>query len=178
MSNIVLEIGSLSKSFNGHTVIGNVSFSVPQGELSAIIGPNGAGKTTLFNLITGNLVPNSGGIFFQEKEISGLQPFDIVRRGIARAFQVTNIFPRLSVLENVVATVITYRRGNLNLVTPTRKLGSVYEKAHEVLEKVGLAEMATGKVAPWPTGARKYWILQWRWLWNPNSCSWMSPPQE
>lgn len=142
MSNILLEIGSLSKSFNGNTVIGNVSFSVPEGELSAIIGPNGAGKTTLFNLITGNLVPNSGGIFFQEKEISGLQPFDIVRRGIARAFQVTNIFPRLSVLENIVATVITYRRGNLNLVTSIRKLSAVYEKAHEVLEKVGLAEMA------------------------------------
>jgi branched-chain amino acid transport system ATP-binding protein len=142
MSHIDLEIRSLSKSFNGNTVIGNVNFSVPQGELSAIIGPNGAGKTTLFNLITGNLVPNSGGIFFQGKEISGLQPFDIVRRGIARAFQVTNIFPRLSVLDNIVATVITYRKGNLNLVTPIRKLSAVYEKAHEVLDKVGLAEMA------------------------------------
>ena len=142
MSNNVLEIKGLSKSFNGNMVISNVGFSIPHGELSAIIGPNGAGKTTLFNLITGNLIPNSGGIFFQEKEISGLQPFEIVRRGIARAFQVTNIFPRLSVLENIVATVITYRKGNFNLVTPIRKLSSVYEKAHEVLEKVGLVEMA------------------------------------
>ena len=142
MSVIDLEIKSLSKSFNGNMVISNVSFSIPRGELSAIIGPNGAGKTTLFNLITGNLVPNSGGIFFQEKEISGMEPFNIVKMGIARAFQVTNIFPRLSVLENIVATLVTHRRGNFNLVTPIRKLKSVYEKAHEVLEKVGLTEMA------------------------------------
>jgi branched-chain amino acid transport system ATP-binding protein len=142
MSSIDLEINGLSKSFDGNMVISDVSFSVPRGELSAIIGPNGAGKTTLFNLVTGNLVPNCGCIFFQGKEISGMQPFNIVKLGIARAFQVTNIFPRLSVLENIVATVITYRRGNLNLVTPIRKLSAVYEKAHEILEKVGLAGMA------------------------------------
>jgi branched-chain amino acid transport system ATP-binding protein len=142
MTDIVLKIESLSKSFNGNTVISNVSFSIPHGELSSIIGPNGAGKTTLFNLITGNLVPNSGGIFFQEKEISGMQPFDIVRLGIARAFQITNIFPRLTVLENIVATVITHKKGNFNLVTPVHKLKAVYERAHDVLGKVGLAEMA------------------------------------
>ncbi|MCG7854160.1 MAG: ABC transporter ATP-binding protein [Methanosarcinaceae archaeon] len=141
MADIVLKIKSLTKSFTGNTVISNVSFSIPHGELSSIIGPNGAGKTTLFNLITGNLVPNAGGIFFREKDISGMQPFDIVRLGIARAFQITNIFPRLSVLENIVAAVITYQRGNFNLVTPIRKLKTVYEKAHEVLEKAGLAEM-------------------------------------
>jgi branched-chain amino acid transport system ATP-binding protein len=71
-----------------------------------------------------------------------MQPFDIVRLGIARAFQVTNIFPRLSVLENIVATIIAYQKGSFNLVTPIRKLRSVYEKAYEVLEEVGLAEMA------------------------------------
>jgi len=142
MTDSILKIENLSKAFNGNTVISNIGFSVPRGELSSIIGPNGAGKTTLFNLITGKLVPNSGGIYFQGKEISGMQPFDIVKLGIARAFQVTNIFPRLSVLENIVATIIAYQKSSFNLVTPIRKLTSVYEKAYEVLEKVGLADMA------------------------------------
>jgi branched-chain amino acid transport system ATP-binding protein len=142
MSSAILSIENLVKSFNGHLVISNVSFSVPEGELSAIIGPNGAGKTTLFNLITGYHVPNGGRIIFQDRVISGEQPFDIVRRGIARAFQITNIFPKLSVLENIVATVITHQRGNLNLIVPTRKLKSIYVKAHKILQDVGLADMA------------------------------------
>jgi branched-chain amino acid transport system ATP-binding protein len=142
MANDILRIESLTKSFNGNTVISNVNFAIRQGELSSIIGPNGAGKTTLFNLITGYYLPNSGGIYFQEKDIAGMQPYDIVRLGIARAFQITNIFPRLSVLENIVATVITHQKRNLNIVKPVRKLKAVYEKAYVVLENVELHEMA------------------------------------
>ncbi|UCD82530.1 MAG: ABC transporter ATP-binding protein [Desulfobacterales bacterium] len=130
------------KSFNGNTVISNVNLSIPEGELSAIIGPNGAGKTTLFNLITGYHLPNRGKIYFEDKSIAGMQPFDIVRLGIARSFQITNIFPKLSVLENVIATVITHQKGNLNFVTPTTKLKSVYERAYQILEDVGLADRA------------------------------------
>jgi len=138
----VLKIENLVKSFNGNTVISNISLSIAQGELSAIIGPNGAGKTTFFNLITGYHLPNSGKIYFEGKSIAGMQPFDIVRLGIARAFQITNIFPKLSVLENIVATVITHKKGNFNLVTPTVKLKSVYERAYQILEDVGLADRA------------------------------------
>ena len=142
MADDILRIESLTKSFDGNTVIDNVSFSIPEGELSSIIGPNGAGKTTLFNLITGYYLPDRGRIFFQDKDISGMQPYDSVKLGIARAFQITNIFPRLSVLENIVATVITHQKGNLNIVTPTYKLKTVYERAYEVLRSVGLADMA------------------------------------
>jgi branched-chain amino acid transport system ATP-binding protein len=142
MANDILRIENLSKAFNGHSVINDVSFAISEGELSAIIGPNGAGKTTLFNLITGYHLPSSGRILFRGKNISGMQPFQIVRLGIARAFQVTNVFPRLSVLENIVATVIARRRGSLNIVTPTQRLKAVYERAYEVLESVGLVEMA------------------------------------
>jgi len=138
----ILKIDKLVKSFNGNSVISDISLSIEQGELSAIIGPNGAGKTTFFNLITGYHLPNSGEIYFEGKSIGGMQPFDIVRLGIARAFQITNIFPKLSVLENIVATVITHRRGNLNLVTPTVKLKSVYDRAYQILEDVGLADRA------------------------------------
>ena len=138
----VLKTDKLVKSFNGNTVISDISVTFEQGELSAIIGPNGAGKTTFFNLITGYHLPNSGKIYFEGKSIAGMQPFDIVRLGIARAFQITNIFPKLSVLENVVATVITHRKGNLNLVKPTFKFKSAYERAYQILEDVGLADRA------------------------------------
>lgn len=138
----VLKIDSLVKSFNGNTVISDISVTFEQAELSAIIGPNGAGKTTFFNLITGYHLPNSGKIYFEGKSITGMQPFDIGRLGIARAFQITNIFPKLSVLENVVATVITHQKGNLNLVTPTVKLKAAYERAYQILEDVGLADRA------------------------------------
>ena len=138
----VLKIDNLIKSFDGNTVISDISLSFEQGELSAIIGPNGAGKTTFFNLITGYHLANSGQIYFEGKSIGGMQPFDIVRLGIARAFQITNIFPKLSVLENIVATVITHQKGNLNLVTPIVKLKSVYDRAYQILEDVGLADRA------------------------------------
>lgn len=138
----VLKIDRLIKSFNGNTVISDISVTFEQGELSAIIGPNGAGKTTFFNLVTGYHLPNSGKIYFEGQSIAGMQPFDIVRLGIARAFQITNIFPKLSVLENVVATVITHQKGNLNLVTPTVKLKPAYDRAYQILEDVGLADRA------------------------------------
>ena len=91
MAHDILRLENISKSFNGNTVISNVSLAIPDGELSSIIGPNGAGKTTLFNLITGYHLPNSGGVYFEGRQINGMQPFDIVRLGIARAFQITNI---------------------------------------------------------------------------------------
>jgi branched-chain amino acid transport system ATP-binding protein len=138
----VLKIDNLVKSFDGNMVISDISVSFEQGELSAIIGPNGAGKTTFFNLITGYHLANSGQIYFEGKSIGGMQPFDIVRLGIARAFQITNIFPKLSVLENIVATVITHQKANLNLITPTNKLKSVYDRAYQILEDVGLADRA------------------------------------
>jgi branched-chain amino acid transport system ATP-binding protein len=142
MADPILTIENLSKSFNGNMVINEISFSIPGGELSSIIGPNGAGKTTLFNLITGYHLANQGKIIFESNDISGKQPFDIVRLGIARAFQITNIFSRLSVLENIVATIITHQRRNLNIITPTSRQKAVFQRAHEVLESVGLAEMA------------------------------------
>jgi branched-chain amino acid transport system ATP-binding protein len=142
MPDAILKIESLSKSFEGSQVFNDVNFAIADGELSSIIGPNGAGKTTLFNLITGYHVPDSGRILFKGENIAGVQPFDIVKLGIARAFQRTNIFPRMTVLENVVATVISARKGNLNLVTPFRKHTGDHDKAYHMLENVGLADMA------------------------------------
>lgn len=142
MPDAILKIENLSKSFEGSQVFNDVSFAIPEGELSSIIGPNGAGKTTLFNLITGYHVPDSGKILFRGSNIAGMQPFHIVGLGIARAFQRTNIFPRMTVLENVLTTVISARKGNLNLFTPFDKHAEDHEKAYQILENVGLTDMA------------------------------------
>ncbi len=142
MTNHVLKIVNLSKSFEGAQVFNDISFVVEEGELSSIIGPNGAGKTTLFNLITGYYVPDQGQVLLRGRNIAGMQPYDIVRQGMARAFQRTNIFPRMTVLENVVTTVISRRKGHLNMVTPVRNLKEVHKRAYEILESVELADMA------------------------------------
>lgn len=142
MARNALTIENLSKSFEGRQIFNDIGFSVAEGELSAVIGPNGAGKTTLFNLITGYHVPDTGRVLFFDKDITGLHPYDVVRLGMARAFQRTNIFPRMTVLDNVATSVITRQKGNLNIITPYNSLRKVHERAYEILEQVGLADLA------------------------------------
>jgi branched-chain amino acid transport system ATP-binding protein len=142
MSDAILSIQNLSKSFEGNQVFNDISFSVERGELSAIIGPNGAGKTTLFNLITGALVPEQGKIIFEGQNIVGMEPFDIVRLGMARAFQRTNIFPKMTVLENIVITIITRLNRNLRFVKHWNSSKDAKKRAFEILESVGLADKA------------------------------------
>ncbi|MBI5628443.1 MAG: ATP-binding cassette domain-containing protein, partial [Candidatus Rokubacteria bacterium] len=88
----MLEVRDLRRSFDGFLAVAGVSFTVPQGGISAIIGPNGAGKTTVFNLITGHLRPDSGRVMFKGREITGIAPHDLCRLGMGRSFQRTNIF--------------------------------------------------------------------------------------
>lgn len=97
----MLAIQGLVKSFAGFHAIGGVDLDVEPGARHAVIGPNGAGKTTLFNLITGHLTPTEGKVAFEDKAITGLEPHRIVKLGIARSFQRVNVFPRLTVFENV-----------------------------------------------------------------------------
>jgi branched-chain amino acid transport system ATP-binding protein len=138
----ILKIENLHKSFTGNKVLTGVDFTVEEGELSSIIGPNGAGKTTLFNVITGLYLPTSGAIYFKGQDIVGRQPYELVRLGIAKAFQITSIFPRLSVLENVVTAIVSHQKRTRNPVTPVSKLKEVHNKAYALLESVGLADMA------------------------------------
>ena len=97
----LLETKKLTKSFGGLTAVDNVNFEVAKGELRAIIGPNGAGKTTFFNLIAGRLAPTEGEIWFKGENITHIPPYHITKKGIGRSYQVTNIFPKLTVFENV-----------------------------------------------------------------------------
>ena len=105
----MLEVQDLRKAFGGFTAIGGVSLSVPARGITAIIGPNGAGKSTFFNLITGHLVPDGGRVVLEGEDITGRRPHSICRRRVGRSFQRANIFPRLTVFENVQAALIAAR---------------------------------------------------------------------
>jgi branched-chain amino acid transport system ATP-binding protein len=155
MTEALLRVENLTKSFDGNLIMNDISFSILPKELSAIIGPNGAGKTTLFNLITGNLLPDRGKIFLEGQNIVGKQPFEIVRLGIARAFQRTNIFPRLSVLENIVATVISSQRSSLNMIKPVSRLKEIRDRAYRTLESVELDKVADRQSGTLPHGDQK-----------------------
>ncbi|MGB6535757.1 MAG: ABC transporter ATP-binding protein [Xanthobacteraceae bacterium] len=108
----MLEISGISKSFGGFRAVTDVSLSVATRQIAAVIGPNGAGKSTLFNLITGHLRPDRGIVRLDGRDITGAPPYRICRMGVGRSFQRTNIFPQLTVFENVQAAfLVHYRRG-------------------------------------------------------------------
>jgi branched-chain amino acid transport system ATP-binding protein len=140
----LLDVRDLRKSFDGFQALGGVSFSVPRGSISAIIGPNGAGKTTLFNLITGHLRPDAGSISFKNREITGIAPHDLCRLGMGRSFQRTNIFPRLSVFQNVQAAFLCHRGRGWNLLASVDRL--YRDETEALLVSVGLLDKA-GEVA-------------------------------
>jgi branched-chain amino acid transport system ATP-binding protein len=148
MGPTILEIKGLNKAFGGLKAANNISFHVREGELSAIIGPNGAGKTTLFNLITGNVLPDSGMIVFKGKSITGDLTFDVVKAGIGMTFQKANIFPRLTVYENVKLSVVARRKKTLNLVS---SIFNDKETDQDVLEIIDSVNMANKK--DWTSGS-------------------------
>jgi branched-chain amino acid transport system ATP-binding protein len=149
MAGPLLEVKGLKRSFGGFQALAGVSFQVEAGEISAVIGPNGAGKTTLFNVITGHLAPDSGRVGFAGRDITGQPPHAICRLGLARSFQRTNIFPRLSVFENVQIAILSHERRAYGLWTPAQGLGR--DRTMEILEDVGLAPRAAD-----PSGSLSY----------------------
>jgi branched-chain amino acid transport system ATP-binding protein len=136
----VLELSAVAKAFGRFQALGGVSLRVRPGEIAAIIGPNGAGKTTLFNVITGHLVPDTGHVRFKDRDITGRPPHAICRLGLARSFQRTNIFPHLSVFENVQVAVLSHEGRDQEMWSRARDLGR--ERTLAILEDVGLAGRA------------------------------------
>jgi branched-chain amino acid transport system ATP-binding protein len=135
---VVLEVESVSKSFGALAALSKVSFAVRQGQIFSVIGPNGAGKSTLFNLISGLHVPSAGRVRFRGREIAGLAPETINRLGIAKTFQITNIFPEISVFENVRVAAQSRARESGRLASLWR-LPDVEADAAELLRAFGLA---------------------------------------
>jgi len=137
---MLLRVEKMTKSFAGFVAVHDVNLTVEKGQMACIIGPNGAGKSTLFNLITGHLQPTEGRIFFHDRDITGLPPYKICQLGMGRSFQRTNIFPRLSVFDNVQVAVLVHHKKTLNCFTPSKKL--VQGETYALLEQVGLVDEA------------------------------------
>ncbi len=135
-----LKLVDVYKNFGNSKIINGVNLEVPKGERHAIIGPNGAGKSTLFNLISGFYEISAGRIELNGRVISGLPPHRINRRGLSRSFQVTNIFPKMSVFENIRCALLWPMGYRYSFWHLCHRLKKVNQKAEEILEKINLAD--------------------------------------
>src|SRR5215470_18733879 len=134
---LILETDGLTKEFRGFVAVRDVRLQVRRGSIHALIGPNGAGKTTCFNLLTHFLAPTRGRIRFKGRDITGSHPADIARLGLVRSFQISAVFPHLSVLENVRVALQRKRGASFDFWRPQRLLARLDGRARELLESVG-----------------------------------------
>ncbi len=150
-----LRTENLTIRFGGHAAVNGVTCAFVPGELTAIVGPNGAGKTTWFNLVSGQLRASEGRIFLGERDISGLSPSARAKAGIGRAFQLTNLFPKLSVLENVRLVVQARRGVGPSALSRVSKLTGITDEARSYLERSRLAAVADLPAAALPHGDQR-----------------------
>jgi branched-chain amino acid transport system ATP-binding protein len=152
---IILETRGLTKEFKGFVAVKDVSLRVRRGSIHALIGPNGAGKTTCFNLLTHFLEPTRGQIFFKGREITGSPPARIARMGLVRSFQISAVFPHLTVLENVRIALQRKRGASFDFWRSERVLDELNAAARELIEAVGLTEFAEDVAVELPYGRKR-----------------------
>jgi branched-chain amino acid transport system ATP-binding protein len=143
------------REFKGFIALDGVSLEVRRGDIHALIGPNGAGKTTLFNLLTKFLQPTAGVIFYRGEDITRAAPADIARRGIVRSFQISAVFPRLTVLENVRVALQSKLGTSFFFWRSDKSLGRHDDRAMQLLAEVGLAKYAESLAADLPYGRKR-----------------------
>src|SRR5881227_4470429 len=151
----ILETRGLTKEFKGFVAVKGVDLSVRRGTIHALIGPNGAGKTTCFNLLTHFLSPTRGRIFFKGREITGSRPAAIARMGLVRSFQISAVFPHLSVLENVRIALQRRRGSSFDFWRSDRVLDALNARALELIDAVGLVEFAATPAVELPYGRKR-----------------------
>jgi branched-chain amino acid transport system ATP-binding protein len=149
----VLEVRGLTKSFAGFVAVSEVSFAVADGAIAAVIGPNGAGKSTLFNLITGHLRPTNGQVLLGGRDITGVPPHRLCGMGMGRSFQRTNIFPKLTVFENVQAAFLAHRGRGRDFWSRSESL--YREESQALLASIGLGERANAVAGTLSYGNQK-----------------------
>jgi len=155
MTDAILETEGLSKEFRGFVAVKNVNLRVRRSTIHALIGPNGAGKTTCFNLLTHFLTPTRGRISFKGRDITGSKPADIARLGLVRSFQISAVFPHLSVLENVRLALQRKRGNSFDFWRSERTLNRLNARALELLEAVGLSDFAGAVAVELPYGRKR-----------------------
>src|SRR6202165_5973463 len=139
---IILETRGLTKEFKGFVAVDNVNLKVRRGAIHALIGPNGAGKTTTFNLLTKFLQPTAGEILFNEQDITRERPADVARRGVIRSFQISAVFPNLTVLENVRVALQRSLGTSFHFWKRENTLEVLNDRAMALLDRVGIAKFA------------------------------------
>lgn len=151
----LLAIEALEQSFGGVMALAGVSFQTHENLIHAVIGPNGAGKTTFFNLLSGNLKPTSGRVLFKGRDITHLPLHRTAHLGIGRSFQITNIFPNLTVVENIRLAAQALGRDNFHFWRHARHFRRYEERAAAVLDQVGLAKRADAPARTLPHGDQR-----------------------
>ena len=155
MRDAILETEDLTKDFAGFVAVNGVNLRVERGTIHALIGPNGAGKTTCFNLLTKFLSPTRGRILYKGEDITGTAPADVARLGIVRSFQISAVFPHLTVLENVRIALQRKRGGSFDFWRSVRMLDTFNARAMELITDVGLAAFAGVTAVELPYGRKR-----------------------
>jgi branched-chain amino acid transport system ATP-binding protein len=152
---VILSAAGLTKEFGGFLAVSGVELQVARGSIHALIGPNGAGKTTCFNLLTKFLQPTRGTIVYNGRDITAMPPADIARLGLVRSFQISAVFPHMSALENVRIALQRQRGDSFDFWRSERVLASLNSQARQLLEEVGLANVAGTLAAELPYGRKR-----------------------
>lgn len=151
----ILETRNLTKEFKGFTAVDDVTLNIQRGHIHALIGPNGAGKTTVFNLLTKYLIPTSGQILFNGKDITPVEASAIARMGMVRSFQISAVFPKLTVLENVRIALQRKEGNSFHFWKSEKILNKLNGRAEELLDSVGLLEFAKVSTLDLPYGRKR-----------------------
>ena len=151
----ILSVEHLGHAYGRYQVIDDISLAVEPGELTALIGPNGAGKTTFYNAVSGKFRPTRGKVLFDGRDITGLPAHKLVPLGLLRSFQITNIFPELTVIENVLVPLVLHTGKGYALFRNLRREKALYQRAEEILQKIGLADQAHRKAGELPYGDKR-----------------------
>lgn len=154
-NDIILRAEGLTKRFGGFTAVDDVAVELARHEVAALIGPNGAGKTTFYNMVSGRLRPSAGRVLFDGRDITGLPAHRIARLGMARSFQITNIFNELSVRENVLVALVSHRGKSLRLFSVAARDAALRREADGVLERLGLAGVADARAGTLAYGNKR-----------------------
>ena len=155
MAEFILEAKGLTKEFGGFLAVSGVDLKVRRGSIHALIGPNGAGKTTVFNLLTKFLEPTAGSILYKERDITGLRPAKVARLGMVRSFQISAVFPHLTVRENVRVALQRELGTSFQFWRPGRTLERLNDRADELIASVGLQDFVHELAADLPYGRRR-----------------------
>src|SRR5262245_1345526 len=155
MAEYILETADLTKEFAGFVAVNGVSLKIERGTIHALIGPNGAGKTTCFNLLTKFLQPTHGRIVYKGEDITALPPAEVARLGMVRSFQISAVFPHLTVLENVRIALQRQRGGSFDFWRSRHVLDAFNDRAHSLIADVGLSDLANTTAVELPYGRKR-----------------------